>query len=240
MIDRWVSRRFLVITAGLVVAGVAGFFLARAMIAPEVIAVPLPPKVLRVHEVPEVTRAAPGEPRVIERIRWRTEPAPIPQATIETLSEWAARERRELEAIARGDAVVDDGPAEPAEVRVQIEADQFAGNDEGKTIRGWRGWASCQIRFGDSWQELARAPLDLEASEATAVPFIPPRPKLGRLDIGAAFTGDGLGLSVGYFRRLSWRTRAGQAVLPTWLGVQVLGSFDGNPAAVVSAGWELD
>lgn len=233
MNERWVSRRFLIVTGALVVAGVAGFFLARALVAPEVVAVPLPPKVIRVTEVQEITRTAPGEPRIIERIRWQTEPAAIPADLLAELATW--RERAAQQPAAPG--LPEPGP----QAIVKVEADQFAGTDpEGKAIRGWRGWASCQIRFGDSWQELARAPLSLEASEAAGVPYVPPRQRMGRLDIGAAFTGDGMGMSVGYFRRLQWRTRAGQAMLPTWVGVQVLGSFDGDPAAVVSAGWELD
>jgi len=220
VIGRYISPRFLAVAAGIVAAAIGGFFIARALTRPETIEVPLPAKVVRVREVERVEVPVPGAPRIVELVRWQTERVEVPVEVIREVVRQA-----------------ETGP--PPEARVRVEAEQLAGVEGGLAVRGWRGWATCEIRLGEAWTELAHAPLDLEASEAVSVEgaFAVPALPLNRLDLGAALTADGVGWLAGYSRRLSWRTRAGQAILPDWIGGDVL-ALPETTAILARVSWE--
>jgi hypothetical protein len=187
------------------------------MTMPELVEVPLPAKVVRVVEVKEIQ--TPGPVRVVERVVLQSEAAPIAPSVIERIRE-----------------IPVDAPPPPA--RVRFEGEQLEGVEDGVRVRGWQGWMICEIQFGEEWETLVRAPLDLETSEAVSVPIDVPPPPRNRIDVGPAFSTDGIGVMAGYSRRLAWRSSFGRAVLPDWLGGDLVALPD-ETAVLVRLGWEF-
>jgi len=124
----------------------------------------VPPDVVERLVPVETVREIPGP--VVERVRWRTREVPVGDDVVAELARALCTSGPSSEV--EKEAVP--APAPQLAARVEISAERWDGVDAaGAPVAGWTGEAACLVRAGGGPElELARAPIDLEASSAIA------------------------------------------------------------------------
>lgn len=183
---------------------------------------PLPKDVVPSVVVKEVKVPGPPPPaRVVERVVFVTQPAPLQTPALAAVC-----------------------PSAAPLGRVRLEASKFQGLREGKPAFGWQGKALCEVAPSeepDKWLLLAESPFDLtqSMSEMVAPSSLSPPPPVRRnrldLSLGASSRGAALA-SLSFHRRVLHKSTAARIFAPDFVGAGVGASTLGEVNVFVTVG----